>query len=370
MAVKVLHMIGSLNIGGSQAMMMNLLEAIDRQNVEIDFIIDHPDELYFADRVRSAGAKIYVLPTFSGKNFSVVKNAWKKFFSEHKEYTVLHSHVRSYASLFIPIAKKMGLKTVIHSHSTSNGSGIKAIVKKIMQYPLRRQADYFFGCSPSSGEWLFGKKIVKSDRYFTIANSIDTSKFRFDSAVREAVRSSLGIGDKKTFIHVGRLHEAKNHEFLIDVFSKIHESDKNTVLLCLGDGDLMKPICDKVSSLGLGEAVMMLGSHPDVERYLMAADIFLFPSKWEGVPVTVVEAQAAGLPCLVSDRITDDVCVSKLVRKLPIDTGVDAWLEALDGIGGRGDAMEEIISAGYDVKKNAAWLEEFYLRLAAESTGK
>lgn len=362
-AIKVLHMIGSLNVGGSQAMMMNLLEAVDRSLVEIDFVIDHPDELYFADRAKELGAKIYVMPAFTGRNFSEIKAAWRDFFAEHKEYKILHSHVRSYASVFIPVAKKMGLKTIIHSHSTSNGGGLKSVIKKLMQYPLRRQADYFFGCSPRSGEWLFGKKIVNSDRYYTIANSVDTSKFRFNATVRDEVRGALGLGDKRTFIHVGRLHEAKNHEFLIDVFAKIHALDENSVLLCLGDGDLMKPVCEKIATLGLDGCVKMLGSRSDVERYLMAADVFLFPSKWEGVPVTVVEAQAAGLPCLVSDRITDDVCVSELVKKLPIDQGVEVWADAASSVDGRTDATEKIIKAGYDVKENARWLEKFYLEL-------
>lgn len=363
-AVKVLHMIGSLNVGGSQAMMMNLLGAIDRSRVEIDFVIDHPNELYFADMARSLGAKIYVMPAFSGKNALTIKKAWKEFFEEHTEYRVLHSHVRSYASIFIPVAKKMGVKTIIHSHSTSNGGGIKSLVKKIMQYPLRRRADYFFGCSQRSGEWLFGKKIVKGDRYFNLPNSIDVSKFHFDENIRDGVRCLLKLGDKRTFIHVGRLHEAKNHEFLIDVFSKIHDTDPNTVLLCLGDGDLMKPVCEKIAALGLTDSVKMLGSHPDIERYLMAADVFLFPSRWEGVPVTVVEAQAAGLPCIVSDRITDDVCVLELVKKLPIDQGVDCWVDAALGAGGRENVAETIIKAGYDVKNNAEWLEKFYTKIA------
>ena len=362
--IRILHVFGGLNRGGAETMLMNLYRAIDRDRFQFDFIVHHGKMNDYNEEILSLGGRIFVFPDFSPKNFFKYKKHWKKFLSEHPEYRVLHSHVRSCASVYIPIAKKMGLKTIIHSHSTSNGRGIKSLIKKIMQYPLRRQADYFFGCSQHSGEWLFGKKIVKGHSYFTIANSVDTSKFSFNDTIRNDVRTALEIGDKKTFIHVGRLHEAKNHEFLIDVFSKIHDTDPNTVLLCLGDGDLMKPVCEKIAALGLTDSVKMLGSHPDIERYLMAADLFLFPSRWEGVPVTVVEAQAAGLPCIVSDRITDDVCVSELVKKLPIDQGVDCWVDAALGAGGRENVAETIIKAGYDVKNNAEWLEEFYLSLA------
>ena len=266
--------------------------------------------------------------------------------------------------MYFPVAHKFGVKTIIHSHSTSNGTGLKAIVKKVLQYPLRRMSDYFFGCSVKSGIWLFGKNATDGDRYYTLPNSIDTSRFKFDPNIRDAVRKELDLGDKKTFIHVGRLHEAKNHGFLLELFAEINKKDENTILLCLGDGDLLGDIRKKIDTLGISESVKMLGSRPDVERYLMAADAFLFPSLWEGVPVTVVEAQAAGLPCFVSDRITDDVCLSKLVEKITIDYGVEPWLNKIhSACYNREDVIDAIIDGGYDVKNNAVWLEDFYSKI-------
>lgn len=366
--IRILHMIGSLNIGGSQAMIMNLYRNIDREKVQFDFILDHPEQLYFEEEVNKLGGKIYFMPTFNGKNISQVKREWNSFFDEHSEYKILHSHVRSYASIYLPIAKKHGLKTIIHSHSTSNGSGIKSYIKWLMQLPLRYQADYFFGCSKEAGEWLFGKKIVNSDKYHMLQNAIDTKKYAFNESIRKQYRNEIGVGEHTlVFMHVGRLHEAKNHQFLLEVFSKYYSRHADSVLVLVGDGDLRKDIENKIYNLNINESVIMLGARNDVPNLLQAADCFLFPSKWEGLPVTVVEAQAAGLPCLVSDTVTRDVNVSDLVKNLPIDHGIDCWVNAIKNMNyTKKDVTEDIVKAGFDIQSSAEWMEIFYRGLVNE----
>ena len=200
--IRILHMIGSLNIGGSQSMVINLHKAVDRSKVQFDYVVDHPDQLYYAETIKQLGGKVFELPTFKGTNFVEIRKAWKTFFREHPEYKILHSHVRSYASLYLPIARKAGLKTIIHSHSTSNGKGIASVVKRIMQYPLRFQADHFFACSKEAGAWLFGKKVVDSEKFHILQNAIDVEKYRFNQEIRDEYREKLGLGNKKTFIHV------------------------------------------------------------------------------------------------------------------------------------------------------------------------
>lgn len=359
--LRVLHMIGSLNLGGSQAMVVNLLSSINKENVIFDFVIDRPEELYFSEQVKNFGSRVYVLPAFNGRNISQVRNAWDAFFAEHSEYKILHSHVRSYASLFIPIAKKHGLKTIVHSHSTSNGKGLSAFVKMLLQHPLRRISDYLFACSLESGKWLFGEKATRKDNFKILKNVIDIDKNFYNPKIREQYRERLGVSDKTVFIHVGRLHPAKNHLFLLNAFKRIIDIDSNSVLLVVGDGELKEDVVSKIDELALKDKVRMLGNRSDVSSLLSAADCFLFPSLWEGVPLTVIEAQAAGLPCLVSDRITDDVCISELVTKLPIDS-VEPWAKAVADMDfSRKDVRDKIIEAGYDARTLAAWLEKFYL---------
>ena len=359
--IRILQMIGSLNIGGSQSMIVNLYNRIDRDKIQFDFVLDHQDELYYKDTVEQLGAKIFEMPTFCGSNVREVKRTWKEFFETHSEYKILHSHVRSYASLYIPIAKKHGLKTIIHSHSTSNGQGISAFVKRAMQYPLRFQADYFMGCSKEAGEWLFGRRVVNSKKYFMLQNAIDVEKYRFDPKTRAEYRAELGLRDELTFIHVGRFHPAKNHFFLINLFAEIHRKNNNTKLILVGDGELRSEIEQQIKELDLNAAVVLTGNRSDVPNLLQVADCFLFPSKWEGLPVTVVEAQASGLPCLISDCITKDVNVSDLVQNLAINSGLENWLQAIDAIDySRKDVHDQIEKAGFDIKSTATWLQNFY----------
>ena len=365
MVVRIIHMIGSLDIGGSQTMIMNIYRTIDRNRIQFDFIVDHSDQLYFKEEIEKLGGKVFVMPRFTGKNIFQVQKAWNCFFDAHPEYHVLHSHVRSYASIYFPIAKKHGIKTIIHSHSTSNGSGIKSVAKIILQYPLRYEADYFFGCSLKAGEWLFGKKIVQSDRYFTIKNAIDTQKYLFKRKQRSILRNQLRIEEDVTvFIHVGRFHEAKNQIFLLYVFAMLIKEMPNSMLLLVGDGELSSEIGKQIEQLNLKSNVKMLGARTDIPDILNAADAFLFPSKWEGLPVTVVEAQASGLPCFVSDKVTKEVGISELVQFLPIDKGAQAWGDAIKKADlSRKYVIDEIIQAGFDIKKSVEWLEGFYKTL-------
>lgn len=363
--IRILHMIGSLNVGGSQSMIINLHRAIDKSRAQFDYIIDHPGHLYYADIVKKLGGKIYEMPTFTGKNVFKVRKAWKNFFIDHPEYKILHSHVRSYASLYLPIAKKAGLKTIIHSHSTSNGKGLGSVVKSIMQYPLRWQADHFFGCSREAGEWLFGKKVVNSEKYHILQNAIDTEQYRFNPEIRKEYRDKFGLGDKKTFIHVGRFHPAKNHTFLLNLFTEIQKRDANTVLLLAGDGELRSAIENQIAELNLQKDVLLLGSRSDVPQLLMAADCFLFPSVWEGFGMVAVEAQAVGLPCICSDSIPESVKVGKKCRFISTNN-MDDWIDvALMMVSKKeyfekNDTFVDVINAGFDIKASALSLTTFY----------
>lgn len=362
--IRVLHVLGGLNRGGAESMIMNLYRNIDREQIQFDFIV-HTDNIKqdYSDEVLKMGGKIYHFPKFKGYNIGEVKRKWEAFFLEHTEYKILHSHVRSYASLYLPIAKKYGLITIIHSHSTSNGGGISSIVKKFMQSSLKDKADYLFACSEESGRWLFGEKAIKQDNYRMIPNAVDTSTFVFDENIRAKMRDALNIsGGTVAYGHVGRFHPAKNHMFLLEVFKGIFEKQPNSKLLIVGDGALRGEIEEKIKSLELSESVMLLGSRGDVAEIMQAMDVFVFPSKWEGLPVTVVEAQATGLPCFVSDTITRDVNTSSLVKYLPINSGTNIWVnEILKCDFTRKDVIQDIKNAGFDVKESAKKLTDFYM---------
>ncbi|MBO5497401.1 MAG: glycosyltransferase family 1 protein [Oscillospiraceae bacterium] len=364
--IRVLQMIGSLNVGGSQTMMLNLYRNMDREQIQFDFILDHPDETYFASQVEELGGRIYALSPFRGTNAGEIKRDWNNFFYTHPEYTVLHSHVRSYASLYLPVAKAHGLKTIIHSHSTSNGSGVSAAVKEVLQKPLRHQADVLMACSTEAGEWLFGKKACQSERFVLLPNAVDLRRYDPNDEKRRALRRELGLEGRLVIGHVGRFMEVKNHSFLLEVFQKLHERQPASALLLVGDGPLQEETARRAVELGVADDVLMTGNRDDVPELLGAMDRFVLPSLWEGLPVTAVEAQAAGLPCFLSDSITRDVDITPLVHYLPLGNP-DAWADEILGDHPRRDVRADIVRAGFDVQGSARKLSELYLRLDREA---
>lgn len=364
--IRILHMIGSLEMGGSQTMVMTLYRSIDKEKFQFDFIIDCDTKSVFEEEIKRMGGKIFRLPKFNGINFMKVGQAWNDFFQNHPEYKILHSHVRSYASLYLPIAKAHEVRTIIHSHNTSNGKGLTSVIKCVLQYPLRFQADYFFGCSEMAGRWLFGEKIVQSDRYFMLRNAVDLERFAYQPQIREKIRYELGVDTNTLLIgHVGRMNPQKNHHFLIDCFYKVTNQRSDVKLLLLGDGELRGKISQQIRQSGLENQVIMPGVKENVEEYFSAMDCFLLPSLHEGLPVVVVEAQANGLQCFLSDAVTKEVQLSELVQYLPITQGDDPWVNALLNCKNyHKDVTKEIKDSGFCVKESSKWLSDFYQKIA------
>lgn len=368
--VRILHMIGSFECGGSQAMILNLYKAIDRNRIQFDFIVDHPNLMDLAPAFKSLGAIVYEMPTFKGTNIAEVKAAWNKFFEQHPEYKILHTHVRSYASLYLPIAKKHGLITIAHSHNTSNGKGLSSVLKYLLQFPIRKQADYLFACSEMAGEWLYGKKAVKGDNYKVINNAIESKHFVYNETVRNAVRSELVVQDCFVIGNVGRLVKQKNQAFLLRVFRDILSQKKDARLLILGDGELRDELVRLSQEWKISDAVIFLGSKTNVQDYYQAMDVFVFPSLWEGLGIVAVEAQAAGLPCVVSDQVPGEADIGAgLIQYLPLTDSTSDWCSAIlnAGCGDRKDMSQQVIRAGYDIADNAGWLQEFYLEIAQQN---
>lgn len=360
--IRVLQMTASLYHGGSQNMIVNLYKAIDRNKIQFDFIIDHPDMLDLKPVVEELGAKVYVMPTFKGTNLKEVKKAWNNFFKEHPEYKIIHSHSRSYAPIYLEIAKEHGLKTIIHSHNTSNGSGLKSAIKNVLQKRVRNVADYFIGCSLDAGKWLFGEKIVNSDRFFVLNNAINVDKFVFNKEIRDKYRKELDLEKNKIFIQVGEFNEQKNHEFTIELFKKINEKEPNSKLLLVGTGENFNSIKELISNNNLENNIILLGRRDDVNNLLMTSDVYLMPSRFEGLSLAAIEAQASGIKCVFSDQISKDVEITKTCTFLPLD--IETWLNYLLNLTiTRLDTKHDIIENGFDVNATAKWLCDFYERI-------
>lgn len=368
--IRVLQVFALMNRGGAETMIMNLYRSIDRSRVQFDFIVHTEEECAYDAEIESLGGTIYRMPKYTGKNHITYKKRWREFFGEHREYQIIHGHVRSTAVIYLAIAKQYGLTTIAHSHSTSSGYGVSSIVKSMMQLPLRYMADHIFACSEESGRWLFGKKASKN-RLHVLQNAINAENFIYNEDTRDAKRKELDIENKYVVGHIGRFEKVKNHTYLIDIFKAVHDSKEDAVLLLVGDGDLRQEIISKVNRMGLSDRVIFAGVRTDIPQLLQAMDVFVFPSLYEGIPVTLVEAQASGMHCIVSDTISKDVFVTDRIETVSLDQPVKMWSDAVlrhyDGYD-RNNTYDAIIDAGFDVRNTAKWLEGFYLRINEDRT--
>lgn len=361
--IRVLQVFAQMNRGGAETMIMNLYRNIDRQKIQFDFIVHTNEKCAYDDEIKQLGGKIFRVPVYNGRNHFHYKKSWHTFFKEHKEYKIIHGHVRSTAAIYLKIAHKYNRITIAHSHSTSSGNGFSAIVKDILQYPIRNTTDYLFACSKTAGEWLYGKKACKKDNFYVLNNAIDAKKYRFNQDVRNKIRKEFQLDGLFVVGHVGRFNTPKNHSYLIDIFKAVSEKNDNAVLMLIGDGNLRKSIEKKVIDLGLTSKVIFTGVRSDIPEILQAMDVFLFPSLYEGLPVTLIEAQAAGLHCIISDRITNEVVViTDLIKMLPLDNNTNLWANIVNeysGVYERKETFRAIEESGYDIKTVVKWYESF-----------
>lgn len=365
--IRILHVLGRLDRGGAETMIMNIYRNIDRSKIQFDFVIHTKDKCDYNDEIYKLGGRIYSVSRYMGRNHYAYKREWINFLSNHREYKIIHGHIRSTASIYLSIAKKFGLITIAHSHSTgSRGNLVEKFAKGIMQYRIRFIADYLFACSDEAGKWLFGKNSIKNDNYLVIKNAIDVEKYIYNEEVRNKIRKSLNIENKFVIGHVGSFTFPKNHKFLINLFYEVQKQEDNAVLMLVGDGKLKNKVLKQIDKLGLKDKVIFTGVVPDVYNYLNAMDIFVFPSIFEGLGIAVIEAQAAGLKSIVSDTLPREAFVTDLIVPLSLESKFNIWKKTItENSSGyeRKNMIREISKKGYSINNNAKMLTSFYLRL-------
>lgn len=354
--------------GGAEAMIMNYMRNVDRDVIKFDFLTNRDYRAAFEDEIESLGGKVYhMCPMYPGK-FGQYKKEVREFLKEHPEYKIIHSNLEERSYFALKEAKKLGVPVRIsHSHNRPLGFDLKLIVRYYFRFMLKYYNTHMFSCGVEAGDWLYGKK--NRDKVIVMNNAIDAKQYTYDAAKSAEMKKSLGVENKLVIGHVGRFFEQKNHPFLIDIFYEIHKKEPNAVLLLVGGGEqddrLKNEMKQKVADLGLSECVQFLGVREDVNDVMQAFDLFLLPSLFEGLPVTMVEAQASGLPCVISDKVPIQCDITGNVKVVALEDGPEKWadvvLEYARGFE-RKDAFDKIAEAGFDIKENAKWLEEFYVR--------
>lgn len=368
--IKVLYFVDRLLIGGIQTFILNNIKYIDRNKIEIDFLILDDGNTYDTENdLKKQGYNIYKLknvwirkPTDYFKYFKKID----KFFKEHHDYKVVHLHSSSKNFYVLKSAKKYGIPVrIAHSHNIGfqAKSKLQIMIGNLCKPLLKKYATDYFACSEIAGEWLFGKKEVQKNNVKVIQNAVDLKKFKFNEDTRNKIRKELGIEDKLVIGHVGRFTTQKNHNFLIDIFNEIHKKNSNSVLMLVGTGEKEAEIHEKVKKLGLEESVLFIGFKNNVNEYMWAMDLFVFPSLFEGLGLVLIEAQATGMKCFTSkDVVPEEAKVSSLLQYISLNDSAKLWAdEILKNKVVRNNKYKDIKEKGYDICDTGKELEEFYI---------
>lgn len=365
MTIRILHVFGTLNRGGAETLVMNIYRNIDRKKIQFDFVVHHKQEGAYEKEIRDMGGKIYRLSPYRLINHLSYTNSWNKLLKDHPEYKIVHCHKESIMSIIMGAVKANGRIAIAHSHNTRHVSGYKGQIMGLLNKNIYDKSDFHFACSSEAGKWMFGDEKSDGDEFIVIKNGVDIEKYTYNPSIRAKIRKDLGLEDNKVIGHVARFNKVKNHTFLVDIFESLVEKDSSYRLILLGDGELRKDIEGKVRDYGLSDKVIFMGSVGNVNEILQATDIFVLPSLYEGMAISSIEAQAAGLKTFLADTIDKKSKLTDLVEFIPIDKGVDPWVKALETAlpYERSDMSQEIKNAGFDIKETSKHLADFYTKL-------
>lgn len=365
--IRILHIIGNVCGGGVESVVMNYYHHIDREKIQFDFVIDGYGESLLDAEILRLGGRIYKVEPY-------VKNIFRYIYQiacivKKNRYEIVHSHMNTLAVFSLFAAWAAGARVrIVHNHTMTDKT---EILRSILKYILRPFgsifANCYFSCSKMAAAWMFGNKNISKDVRI-IHNAIDVKKFFFSENSRLKYRNELDISPETLVLgHVGRFVHAKNHEFLIDVLLEVLRRNKNVILLLIGDGPLYQKVKRKAEQIGCRANVKFLGLRKDVAELYNVMDIFLLPSWYEGLPIVSIEAQANGLPCLISDRISDECKITPLVTFMSLNLSAQDWAECIIRIPRIRNMMagKDLRMAGFDIEIEARKLQSIYEGIAA-----
>lgn len=360
--IRVLNMFTIMDRGGAETMVMNYYRHIDRTKAQFDFLVHREQRGAYDDEIERMGGRIYRMCPVYPQNFSRYKRDLRTFFRAHPEYKIIHSHMSELGYFAFREAERQGVPVrICHAHNAPHGFDAKMIIRTYFKKRMMPYLTHLFMCGEESGKWLYGDK--NKSRFIMLNNAIDAAVYSFDASKREEMRRQLDLTGELVVGHVGRFNPQKNHPFLLDIFAALLKKEPDAVLLLVGGGADMPKIQAKAQELGIAECVRFLGVRSDVADLMQAMDVFVFPSLYEGLGIALVEAQAAGLPCVVSDTIPHEAYLTDLVDPEKLSAPEEKWAEKILSMRAvpRTDRHEEIAAHGFDITTEAVKLQEFYL---------
>lgn len=363
-SIRVLQVFTHMNRGGAETMIMNYYRNMDRTKVQFDFLVHREHRGDYDDEIEQLGGRIYRMMPISPQTLPAYKKQIADFFEVHHEYRIIHSNMSENGFYIFQEAEKRGIPVrICHAHNAPHGWDLKMFARTYLKHRIRRYTTDLFACGKEAGAWLFGKKSMC--KLVLMKNAIDVAQYQYHAETEEKIRQEFGLGDSLVIGHVGRFDPQKNHPFLIDIFNEVQKMHPNAKLLLVGREDAEGKIRRKVNSLGLRDKVVFTGLRSDVNELMQAMDVFVFPSLFEGLPVTIVEAQASGMPIVISDSMPGEcVITNNLVTIRSLQETAKDWANHILLRAGTGHTnhYQEIADNGFDIKTQAKWLQDFYLR--------
>lgn len=362
--IRILQVVNIMERAGLETMLMNYYRNIDRSQVQFDFLTHRSVTGAYEDEICSYGGRIYRAPRLFPQNYLKYFSFMKGFFAEHPEYKIVHSHIDTMSFFPLSAAKQAAIPCRIgHSHSSKLDKDAKLPVKYVAKLLMPQVANIYCACGEKAGKFMYGNRSVK-----IIHNAIDTQKFAFDENERASVRAELGLADRFVIGHVGRYYYVKNQGFLLEVLKEIKTKIPDVCLLLIGKGGDEAALRQKVKELGLEKSIQFLIDRADVHRLYQAMDVFVMPSLFEGLPVVGVEAQANGLPCLFSDKISREVLMTDQVEMMSLSQKPTEWANKIVKMKRckNNTNLRKLTDKGYNVSIEAKRLTQWYLELATK----
>jgi glycosyltransferase involved in cell wall biosynthesis len=372
--LRILHVLGGLNHGGVETWLLNVLRTIDRRRFEMHFLVHTEEPGAYDEEIRALGGVIVACPGPSAP--WRYGPALRRILEARGPYDVVHSHVHHFSGYVLRVARAAGVPTrIAHSHTDTSvdeaGRGLaRRLYLRLMGRWIRRHATAGFAASRQAAAALFGAGWEADPRWRTLYYGIDLRAFT-RPVDRRRVRRLLGLpADARVIGHVGRFVRQKNQAFLLEILAEWAGRDPRAHLLLVGDGPLRAELQDRARRAGLEGRVVFAGARPDVPRLMRGAmDVFVFPSRWEGLGIVLLEAQAAGLPCVLSDAVPEEADVFPgRTRRLSLDAPAARWARAVEAAGaagpGRREAPARMAGGRFDIRSSVRDLENAYRRLA------
>ncbi len=359
--IRVLQVVNNMHRAGLETMLMNYYRNIDRTQIQFDFLTHRPQKDDYDEEIESLGGTVYHAPRLYPQNYPAYFQYMKRFFTEHPEYQIVHSHIDAMSYLPLLTAKHAGVPVrIAHSHSTSIDRDFKYFLKQFFRTQIPSVANVYFACGGEAGKFLF-----RARDFQVIPNAVDAQQFYFQPETRKQKRQELAVEGKLVVGHVGRISYVKNHKFLIEIFYEIKKQNPDAVLLLAGVGEKETEVRSQVHALGLDSQVHFLGSRSDVNALYQAMDVFVMPSFFEGIPMVGIEAQISGLPCVFSDGVPKEICFGRQSHFLSLQEPAKTWADAvLAAVGEERNTDDAAVqTSGYDIRFAHSMLEEKYLSL-------